>query len=127
MSNIPPFTITNNIISLVAEICEQLGRLSLAFEHQQGLQLRKINQMRTVQGTLAIEGNTLSEEQITAIIEGKKVIAPVREVQEAHNALSAYELLDQWQTHSSNDFLTAHNAMMKGLTEQAGVYRNKPP
>ena len=82
----PPFTLTLSILNLVAEITEQLGRLSLLQEQEQsksGLRLRRIYRIRTIQGSLAIEGNTLSEEQITAILEGKPIIAPPREVQEA--------------------------------------------
>lgn len=91
----PPFTITNTLLKRVADICEKVGRISLENELKQNIKLRKINQMRTIQGTLAIEGKTLTEEQITAIIDGKRVIAPVREVTEAHNALAAYETLNQ--------------------------------
>jgi len=84
----------------VAEISEKIGRLSLQFESEKNLRLRKINRMRTIQGSLAIEGNTLSQAQITAIIEGKRIIAPVRKVKEAHMRL------------------------MLGLVEQAGMYRS---
>lgn len=80
MPSPPPFTITNTILKRVADISEHIGRLSFRREQKQNLLLRKINRMRTVQGTLAIEGNTLSEEQITAIIDGKRIIAPIREI-----------------------------------------------
>ncbi|KGJ88387.1 winged helix-turn-helix domain-containing protein [Colwellia psychrerythraea] len=83
----PPFTLTNKTLTLVAQISEAVGRLTAEFEQEKRLRLRKVNRMRTVQGSLAIEGNTLSEEQITAILDGKRVIAPPREVQEAHNAI----------------------------------------
>lgn len=73
--------------------------------------------MRTIQGSLAIEGNPLSEQQITAMLEGKRVLAPPKEVQEAHNAIAVYEQLAQWQAHSETDLLAAHKVLMKGLHE----------
>ena len=87
----PPFTITPAIIRLIAEIGEGLGRLALLTEQARDLRLRRINLIRTIQGSLAIEGNSLDEEQITAILEGKRVIAPPREVREVRNALAAYD------------------------------------
>lgn len=71
----PPYTITPAIICLVAEISEQLGRLSV-LQEADNLRLHRINRIRTIQGSLAIEGNTLSEDQITAILDGKQVLAP---------------------------------------------------
>lgn len=90
----PPYTITPKIIRLISEASEQLGRLTALFDIEEGeknLKLRRINRIRTIQGSLAIEGNTLSEEQITAILDGKRVIAPPKEIQEARNAIKAYE------------------------------------
>lgn len=84
----PPFTITPAIVNLVAEISETVGRLSVLTDAIKDLRLRRINRIRTIQGSLAIEGNTLSEEQITAILDGKRVIAPPREILEVRNAPS---------------------------------------
>ncbi|ESK57080.1 hypothetical protein F990_00554 [Acinetobacter tjernbergiae DSM 14971 = CIP 107465] len=72
----PPYTITSKIIHLIAQISENIGRLTVLEEIQDSLKLRKANRIRTIQGSLAIEGNTLSTEQITAILNGKTVIAP---------------------------------------------------
>ena len=91
----PPFSLTGEIITRVAEIGELLGRFGRRPE-EDPLRLRRINRIRTVTGSLAIEGNTLSEAQITAILDGKRVIAPPREIQEARNALAAYERLPAW-------------------------------
>ncbi|WP_332397218.1 Fic family protein [Vibrio metschnikovii] len=121
----PPFTITTEILNLVADISEAIGRLTVEFEQEKLLRLRKVNRMRTVQGSLAIEGNTLSEAQITAIIEGKRVIAPPKEVQEARNAIAAYEAIGSWQPSKSKDLLTAHQLLMTGLVEEAGRYRSQ--
>ena len=115
MSYNPPFTINNKILSLVASISEQLGRLSAMVDSSQSLLLRKVNRVRTIQGSLAIEGNQLSEDQITAILEGKRVIAPAREVQEASNALNVYEQLDSLQFDDENDLLLAHKKPHAGF------------
>ncbi|AWB65535.1 cell filamentation protein Fic [Saccharobesus litoralis] len=119
----PPFSISNKSLNLVASISESIGRLSVEFEQEKLLRLRKVNRMRTVQGSLAIEGNTLSEDQITAILDGKRVIAPPKEVQEAHNAIVAYDTINDWQPRNTQDLLMAHQILMKGLVEDAGVYR----
>ena len=85
----PPYTITPAIVNLIAEVGKALGRLSILTDAAKSLRLRRINRIRTIRGSLAIEGNTLNEEQITAILEGKRVIAPPREIQEVRNALAA--------------------------------------
>lgn len=121
----PPFTLTNKTLTLVAKISEAVGRLTAEFEQEKLLRLRKVNRMRTVQGSLAIEGNTLSEEQITAILDGKRVIAPPKEVQEAHNAIAAYDVIGDWLPGNVDDLLSAHLVLMKGLVEEAGMYRSK--
>ena len=122
----PPFTVSNKMLALVADISEAIGRLSANFvnEEEQALRLRKINQMRTIQGSLAIEGNTLTIEQITSILEGKRVIAPPKEVQEAHNAISTYKVLLTWQPSSEHDLLKAHKKLMFGLMPDAGMWRS---
>lgn len=117
----PPFSVTAKIISQVAAIGESIGRLGAA--QTTAVRLRRINRIRTIQGSLAIEGNTLSEEQITAILDGKPVIAPPREVLEARNALAAYERLPQWQPANEKHLLAAHASLMKGLVKEAGRYR----
>ncbi len=86
----------------------------------QDLRLRRINRIRTIQGSLAIEGNTLTEEKITAILDGKRVVAPPREVKEAHNALAVYDDLLQWQAHKEKDLLAAHRTLMLGLEVGCG-------
>ena len=119
----PPFTLNGSILSLVTEIAQSVGRLSAQPEQANALRLRRINRIRTVQGSLAIEGNTLSEEQITAILDGKRIIAPPKDVQEARNALAVYEQLETWQPASEQHLLDAHALLMKGLIDDAGHYR----
>lgn len=122
---LPPFTLSNKTLSLVAQISESIGRLTVQQEQEKLLRLRKVNRMRTVQGSLAIEGSTLTQQQITAILDGKRVIAPPKEVQEAHNAISTYESLPQWQPANGAHLLAAHLLMMKGLVNDAGMYRQE--
>jgi Fic family protein len=107
---------------LIAEVSEHLGRRVL-LEQDKQLRLRRINRIRTIQDSLAIEGNTLSEAQITAILEGKRVMAPPKEIQEARNAIKAYEQFEQWQSTSEKHLLTAHQTLMAGLIDDAGFYR----
>jgi len=120
---IPPFKITPAIILLIAEISQMVGRLSVLEDAAKAVRLRRINRIRTIQGSLAIEGNTLSIEQITAILEGKRIIAPAREIQEVRNAINAYELFEQWQPSSKNDLLDAHRILMTGLLDAPGKFR----
>ncbi|MDQ7075898.1 MAG: Fic family protein [Gammaproteobacteria bacterium] len=119
----PPYCITPAIITLIAEISEKLGALAVLQTGEDKLRLRRINRIRTIQGSLAIEGNTLTEAQITAVLAGKPVIAPPKEVQEVRNALQAYEKLDHWQADQQNDVLNAHQLLMQGLIDDAGHYR----
>jgi Fic family protein len=120
---IPPFNITAAMISLVAEISQMIGRLSVLEESSQIFRLRRTNRIRTIQGSLAIEGNTLSVDQITAILEGKRVVAPSREIQEVRNAVMAYDQLDKWQPSSREDLLDAHRVLMTALLDNPGNFR----
>ena len=119
----PPYTITQEILNRVAAISEVVGRLTVLTDQAKSLRLRRINRIRTVHGSLAIEGNTLSEAQITAILEGKRVIAPPREVREVKNALDAYERFENWRPESEKDLREAHRILMSGLIDEAGTYR----
>lgn len=116
----PPYTITSKIIHLIAQISENIGRLSALEEVQHNIKLRKANRIRTIQGSLAIEGNTLSTEQITAILNGKAVIAPPKEVQEVRNAIKAYDAFQKWQPSQEVDLLQAHQILMAGLIDDVG-------
>ena len=119
----PPYTVTSAIVKRAAEISEAVGRLSVLPDDTKALRLRRINRIRTIRGSLAIEGNTLSEEQITAILDGKQVIAPPREIQEVRNAIAAYDCLDQWRPEVEAHLLEAHRILMAGLDDEAGAYR----
>ena len=118
----PPFTLSPSIIRQISEISEQLGRLSVLDDNN--LRLRRINRIRTIQGSLAIEGNTLSVDAITELLDGKPVIAPPREIQEARNAIKAYDQFEQWQPENGEHLLAAHQLLMAGLINDAGHYRS---
>lgn len=120
----PPFKVTAETINLISEISAQLERFAIHLEQVGEIRLRKINKMKTVRGSLAIEGNTLSEEQVTALIDGKMVIASLREVQEVRNALLVYDKFSDFDPYSINDLLRAHGMMMGGLIDRPGAFRN---
>lgn len=121
----PPFTATPKAVSLVAEIAEAVGRLSASGTDASRLRLRRADRIRTIQGTLAIEGNSLGEEQITAILGGKRVLADPREILEVKNAVRAYDSLGEYDPFRSSDLLDAHRTMMEGLIDEAGSFRAK--
>lgn len=124
MSYQPPLIITPKVLNLVATISEQLGRYDERENKAQALRLRRANQIRTIQGSLAIEGNSLSVEQITAVLEGKPVVAPPREVQEVKNALAVYERFATFHAFNEADLLQAHQLLMLGLMNETGQYRS---
>ena len=119
----PPFTVSAAAISKIAEISALIERYVIRMEQEDGLRLRKANRIKTIQGSLAIEGNTLSEEQITAILEGKRIAAPIREIQEVKNAIAAYDLYSSLNPYSLDDLLKAHGIMMVALIDAPGRFR----
>lgn len=119
----PPYTVTPAILGLVADIAEAVGRLAAYEQMTQDLRLRRINRIRTIHGTLAIEGNALDPSQITALLDGKRILAPAKDVQEAHNAIACYEQLPRWQPDAERDLLAAHATLMHGLVPAPGQYR----
>ena len=120
MSYKPSYKITPKIIDLVSKISEAVG----SFYTQEELRLHRINRIKTIQGSLAIEGNTLTLDQITAILDGKPTIAPINEVQEIRNAIKAYELLETLNPNSLDDLLKANLTMDAGLIDDAGHFRS---
>ena len=120
----PPFKINEAIVNLVADISAMVERFVIRLEQPDGLRLRRINQIQSIHSSLAIEGNMLSEDQVSDIIEGKRVIAPAREILEVKNALRTYELYPSLNALSERDLLKAHGVMMKGMIPDAGRYRN---
>jgi len=122
----PPFEITNQMIDYVAEIAELVGKLSAVSLLSANPTLRRSNRIRTIHGSLAIEQNTLSLEQVTAVLNGKHVFAPPKDIAEVKNAYEIYERLDELNPYSVDDLLTAHGIMTRGLVEESGVFRSRP-
>ncbi len=122
----PPFEITNAMINHVAEIAELVGRLTSTNQLSSNPTLRRTNRIRTIHGSLAIEQNTLTLEQVTAVLNGKKVLAPPKDIAEVKNAYEIYERLDELDPYSVDDLLTAHGIMTRGLVEGSGTFRTRP-
>lgn len=108
---------------MIAEISALIERYAIRLEQHDALKLRKANKIKTIQSSLAIEGNTLSEGQVTDILDGKKVVAPLREIQEVRNAIATYDLFPQLDPFSVSDLLKAHGVMMSALVDEAGKFR----
>lgn len=119
----PPFRITSGILNAVAEISELLGFWS-AGQGAASPQLRRENRIRSIQASLAIEHNSLSLQQVTAILDGKRVLGLPKEIQEVRNAFNAYEQLPHWQASSSGHLLAAHALLMHGLVDHPGQWRS---
>jgi Fic family protein len=119
----PPFRITSDIVRLVSEISEILGRFSLTHSPEFSPVLRRSNRLKSVQASLAIENNTLSLEQVTAIINGKRILGHPREIREVKNAFAVYDMIGQLNPHSEKDLLKAHAVLMSSLVDTAGRYR----
>lgn len=122
----PPFEITNQMIDYVAEIAELMGKLSAVSSLSANPTLRRSNRIRTIHGSLAIEQNTLSLEQVTAVLNGKHVLAPPKDIVEVKNAYEIYERLDELDPYSVEDLLTAHGIMTRDLVEESGMFRTRP-
>ena len=122
----PPFEITNTIIDSVAEIAELVGRLTSMNQLSSNPTLRRSNRIRTIHGSLAIEQNTLSLEQVTAVLNGKHVLAPPKDIAEVKNAYEIYERLDELDPYSVDDLLTAHGIMTRELVDESGMFRTRP-
>lgn len=120
----PPFNISAEAINRIAEISALLERHNIALEGENNLKLRKANRIKTIHSSLAIEGNTLSEDEVRDIINGKQVVAPLRQIQEVKNAIRVYDLYSQLNPFAEKDLLKAHSIMMEALTDDAGRYRS---
>ena len=119
----PPFEITSKIIELISNISEKIGEINSLQDSPYHVQLRKENRIKTIHSSLAIENNSLSLKQITAIIDGKKVLGNPNEIQEVKNSIQAYDLLLSLNPYKEMDLLKAHKLMMQDLVERNGKYR----
>jgi len=121
----PPYELNQNILELITSISEMIGEVNSNYLNKQSPTLRKQNKIKTIHSSLQIEGNTLSEQQITALIENKKVIGPEKDIVEVLNAIKVYDNLESYKSSSEKTFLKAHQVLMQGLIESSGKYRNK--
>jgi len=119
-----PFSITPKILNLTAKIQEIVGELKPYSLVKPSVKLRKENKIKTIHHSLAIEGNSLSEEQITALVENKRVLGPKVQITEVVNAIGLYEDLDKFDPSKEMDLLKAHSLLLKGLVKNAGKYRS---
>lgn len=120
----PPFSVSAGAIRLVAEISALVERYAIRLDREDGLLLRKANRIKTIHSSLAIEGNELSEDEIRTLLEGKSVIAPVKQLQEVRNAIHCYDESEHWDAYNLDDMLKAHGCMMAGLCDRAGAFRS---
>ncbi len=123
MAYVPPFHLTDTIVNSVAAISEAMGKLSSAKGLSRNPHLRRENRIRSIHSSLAIEQNTLTVDEVTAVIEGKRVLAPPKDIREVQNAYEAYEALSSLDPFSIEDLLRAHGFMMAGLVKDAGRFR----
>ena len=121
-----PFQINTKILKLTAEISELVGSMSTLTEAARSPQLRRSNRIKTIYSSLAIEQNTLSLEQVTAVLSGKRVLAPPKDIAEVQNAFEIYDRLDELNPYLIDDLLTAHSVMVRGLRDDAGEFRSRP-
>mgnify|MGYP003289539985 CR=1 FL=1 len=119
----PSFTISSKAVNIVAEISALIERYDIIIEQNENLMLRKANRIKTIHSSLAIEGNNLSESEVIDIINGKEVVAPLKEIQEVKNAISTYNLYETLNPFSIDDLLKAHGVMMQTLSPDAGRFR----
>lgn len=122
----PPFEINEHIMADVIEIAELVGRVSVTDKISMNPTLRRTNRIQTIYSSLAIEQNTLDIEQVTAVLLGKRVIAPPKDIAEVQNAYEIYDNMDKLNPYSIDDLLKAHSVMERGLLNEAGEFRSRP-
>lgn len=121
----PPYKITSFILSKVSSISEKLGEVNANYLSKPSPQLRKQNRIKTIHASLSIEGNTLTQEQVTALLDNKRVLGPKKDIQEVLNAIKVYNQLSSFDPYSQESFLSAHQILMGRLIEQSGKFRNQ--
>ena len=122
----PPFEINDNILNLVKEISRLADKACTLTGLTSNPILRRTNRIRTIHGSLAIEQNTLTIEQVTTVLDGKRVLAPPKDIAEVKNAYEIYERLDELDPYDVNDLLLAHSIMTRELISESGVFRSRP-
>jgi Fic family protein len=121
---VPPYTITNKTVNLISKIIEIITKISIKENVSLNPRLRRDNRIKTIHASLAIENNSLSLDQVTDIINGKRVLGAPDEICEVKNAFEVYEKLLRLDPYSQSDMLLAHRILMRDLTKEAGMYRS---
>lgn len=121
----PPYDITPKILKLLTSVSEKIGEIGANLIDRPSPQLRKRNKIKTIHSSLKIEGNTLTQEQITAIVENKRVIGPRKDILEVLNAVKVYDSLTSYNPLSTKSFLSAHKLLMNELMDKPGRYRSQ--
>lgn len=116
---------TDEITNLVIEIAELIGAMTVSEQLSKNPKLRRENRVKSIYSSLAIEQNSLSINQVSDVIDGKRVLGPPQDIREVKNAYEAYEIMTKLDPYSVKDLLKAHKIMMAGLVKEAGVFRSK--
>lgn len=122
--NKPPFELNNSILNLVANITKRIGYIEGQLDKKQSLHLRKVSKIKSINSSTAIEGNTLTEDEVISILQGKMVVAPRNEIQEVKNAYNAYDNISKFKEYDVNSFLEAHKLLTADLIKESGKFRN---
>ena len=120
----PPFTMNEEITNLIVEIGEYVGTITTYDAMRPNPILRRENRIKTIHSSLAIEQNTLTLEQVTDVINGKRILGPPQDIREVKNAYEAYERVSVLDPYSVKNLLLAHRIMMEGLVKEAGSFRS---
>jgi len=120
----PKYSNTDDILNIVALIAARVDVLAIQSDMQQNPKLRRSNRIKSIHSSLAIENNSLNLNQVTAIIDGKRILAPPQDICEVQNAFQAYERLLDYDPYSVKDLLAAHQILMKDLVGEPGLFRS---
>lgn len=119
----PPYEITSKILNSIASISEKIGEVNAVHLNRPPTELRKRNRIKTIQSSLEIEGNTLTVEQITDLLENKRILAPKKDILEVKNAISVYNQLNKFKVYELKSLCKAHEILMKNLVDSPGKLR----
>jgi Fic family protein len=122
---IPPYELNSQILNLATKITEKLTRLEMTINKKRNLYLRKISKIKSVNSSCGIEANTLTEEEVLTIINGKTVLAPQNEITEVKNAYNSYSNINNFDPYNVNSFLKAHKLLTNGLVQESGQFRSR--
>ncbi|MCB2290935.1 Fic family protein [Clostridium sp. CS001] len=121
---VPPYTITDKTVNLISDITEIITKITINDNMSNNPRLRRDNRIRTIHASLAIENNSLSLDQVTDIINGKRILGAPDEICEVKNAFEAYNKLLELDPYNVNHILLAHKVLMNELTTEAGTFRS---